>query len=177
MIAEPKQAETNESLFIRAYETSFPKLASFVRKMGGSVEETKDIFQDALVIYYEKKVASGFSSEQDEIHYIYGISRHLWFKKFRTEKSLRSLNTLPQIKIPEEEPGVSENLFRFIELSGKKCLDLLKGFYYDKMNMKDLSEKFGFSGERSAASQKFKCLQKVRSVIKERSLTKADFYE
>jgi len=43
--------------------------------------------------------------------------------------------------------------------------------------MKDVSEKFGFSGERSATAQKFKCLEKIRSVVKQKSLSKEDFYE
>jgi len=56
MIIAQKQTQTNEELFIEAYEIAFPKVASFVKKLGGTFEEAKDIFQGALVIYYEKKL-------------------------------------------------------------------------------------------------------------------------
>lgn len=177
MLLEKIQISTNEELFVHAYETTFPKVASFVKKMGGSFEEAKDIFQDALVIYYEKKVSGRIHEDHQAAPYINGIARHLWYKKYRENKTKRSLSTLPDLKQSEEEPKISETILRYVEASGKKCLELLKSFYYDKLNMKDLSDKFGFSGERSATTQKYKCLEKVREAIKERALTKEDFYE
>jgi hypothetical protein len=36
------------------YEESFPSVAAFVAKMGGSLEDAKDIFHDAMVIFFEK---------------------------------------------------------------------------------------------------------------------------
>jgi len=172
-----EKIKTNETLFIDLYKSAFPPVSSFVHKMGGDFEEAKDIFQDALVIYYEKTRTQAFNEEHSSAHYITGIARHLWYKKYRETKSNTSLNNMTDLKAEEEEPNVSENLLRFVEASGKKCMELLKAFYYEKLNMKELSTKFGFSGERSATTQKYKCLEKVRNGIKERSLTKEDFYE
>ena len=177
MITEKPQIRTHEELFVHVYQTAFPKVALFVKKLGGTFEEAKDVFQDALVIYYEKKVDRDFSSQHDTTQYLLGIARHLWYKKYHENKLQRSLDSLPELKWIEDEPRVSENILRFAALSGKKCMDLLKSFYYDKLNMKDLAEKFGFSGERSATTQKYKCLEKVREAIKERSLNKEDFYD
>jgi len=50
--------------------------------------------------------------------------------------------------------------------SGKKCLELLKAFYYDHCSMQDIANRFGFNGTRSATVQKYKCLEKVRNEIK-----------
>ena len=169
--------KTNDALFTELYKSAFPAVSAFVKKMGGGFDEAKDIFQDALVIYYEKTRAQDFNKEHSAAHYITGIARHLWYKKYRTEKANVSLNNFFDLKIEEENPKVSESLLRFVEASGKKCMDLLKAFYYDKLNMRDLSDKFGFSGERSATTQKYKCLEKVRNSIHARSLTKEDFYD
>jgi RNA polymerase sigma factor (sigma-70 family) len=173
-IAKPK---TRQELFIHLYTSAFPKVASFVRKMGGDLEEAKDIFQDALVIYYEKKIVPTLAETSNEAHYINGIAKHLWYKKYRENKMHTSLSLLHELKAEEENQQVSDKLFQFIEVAGKKCLELLKAFYYDKMNMTELSEKFGFSGERSATTQKFKCLEKVRSTVKQKALNKEDFYD
>jgi len=144
--------------------------------MNGSFDDAKDVFQDALVIWYEKKTAGGFETDYDESHYIKGIARHLWYKKFNTDKITKSLSDRFDVE-EQAEPAVSENMLRYVALSGKKCMELLKSFYYDALNMKEIATQFGFSGERSATAQKYKCLEKVRGAIKERSLTKADFYE
>ncbi|PBQ32430.1 RNA polymerase subunit sigma-70 [Sphingobacteriaceae bacterium] len=178
MVTETKKAQTNEEIFVHAYKTAFPKVSLFVKKMGGNFDEAKDIFQDALVIYYEKTRTQPFEQEHSSAHYITGIARHLWYKKYRDSKSTKSLSSIADLKTEEEEdPKVSKNLLQFVEVSGKKCMELLKAFYYEKLNMKDLSLQFGFSGERSATTQKYKCLEKVRNAIKEKSLNKEDFYD
>ena len=60
-----------------------PVVARYVSKMGGSFDEAKDIFQDALVIYYEKAVESTFELKTTEKAYLLGIAKHLWLKKHR----------------------------------------------------------------------------------------------
>ena len=77
----------------------------------------------------------------------------------------------------EEEalmPSTSR-LLRYLEAAGKKCMDMLQAFYYDKQNMREIAEQFGLSGERSATVQKHKCLEKVRDKVKEKALTYEDF--
>ncbi len=47
----------------------------------------------------------------------------------------------------------------------KKCLDILKMFYYQKLSMKVIASKLGFKSETSAKTQKYKCLEKARKLI------------
>lgn len=178
MIIESIKPQTREELFIMLYESTFPKVASFIRKMNGSFEEAKDIFQDALIIYYEKKAGDDFIVKVDDKAYLMGICKHLWYKNHHQNTRKQSLEMTAELKLTaDEEPKISESILQFIEVSGKKCLDLLKAFYYDKLSMKELSTKFGFAGEHSATVQKYKCLEKVRTAIHNKSLTKEDFYE
>lgn len=178
MICEKTPTLSREDYLIRLYEKGFPPVAAFVKKMGGSLEEAKDIFQDALVIYYEKKAAGQLELRNNEQAYVTGIARHLWYKTYHYGKAKVPLNPALEIFFTEApEPEISKRLLSYVELSGKKCLELLTSFYYDKLNMRELAAKFGFSGERSATAQKFKCIEKVRNAISRRSLRKEDFYE
>ncbi len=54
--------ELRETFFMALYKKAFLPVSRYVARMGGSFEEAQDIFQDALVIYYEKVM-----SAQDEI--------------------------------------------------------------------------------------------------------------
>ncbi len=178
MLIEDCETQTREELFIELYEEVFPKVAAFIKKMGGNLDDTKDIFQDGLVIYYEKKMSADLMIRVDETAYLIGICKHLWYKKHQQDARNQQLDvTSGLFSVDESGKNVSKRILDFIESSGKKCLDLLQAFYFDKLNMKDIAHKFNFSGERSATAQKFKCLEKVRIAIKNRSLTKEDFYE
>lgn len=177
VIEEKIKWQINEAAIVELYKTAFPEVAAFVRKMGGSLTEAKDIFQDALVIYYEKNSETGFIPDQGHTYYLKGISRYLWYKKFREAKLNVPLTDETFMQLEVEEPKISSKLLHFLELSGKRCLELLSAFYYEQLNMKEVAQRFGFSGERSATAQKFKCLEKVREAVREQTLNKEDFYE
>lgn len=177
VIKEKEQRLTREAVIMELYKTAFPEVAAFVHKMGGSLAEAKDIFQDALVVYYEKKLEADFAPKHGHSAYLKGIAKHLWYKNFRKAKLSEPL-THETLRLTEEAEGaVSSKLLQFLELSGQRCLEVLSAFYFEQLSMKAVAQRFGFSGERSATAQKFKCLEKVRGAIRERTLSKADFYE
>lgn len=178
MELEQPETQIREELFIHLYEDVFPDVAVFIRRMGGNLEDTKDIFQDALLIYYEKTTQPEFFVQQDEKAYLIGICKHLWYKKYRKDEQLAQPNSPVDFMLNEEtKPRVSQRIFSLVAKSGKKCLELLQSFYFEKRNMKEIAALFGFSGERSATAQKYKCLEKIREEIKSKSLTQEDFYE
>jgi DNA-directed RNA polymerase specialized sigma24 family protein len=171
-----KDAKIREEFFEEIYEQSFPAVAGFVAYHGGSLEDAKDTFHDALVILYEMIVSGKESVSQSYDAYLVGIAKHLWVRKFK--KSIRNItlsSTESEIVIPEDYfDKKNNNLLTLLELTGRKCLDLLKAFYYDKISLDDISSSFGFSGVRSATVQKFKCIEKLREKVKEKHMTYDD---
>lgn len=172
--------KTNEQIFTDYYLSCFPDVAVYVRKSGGTLDDAKDVFQDAIITLYEKKQKSPESLLiLDENSYLSGIARKIWLKKVNRENKINLLSLSETHAEPqtEKESKVSDNIFQFVEQTGKKCLELLKGFYYDKLSMKDIAKKFKFSGERSATVQKHKCIEKIRDTINTNFMAKEDFYE
>jgi len=169
--------ETREAWLTRLYLTAFPVVAQHIGKQGGSLDEAKDIFQDALVIYYEKAVSGNLQLTHSEKSYLIGIAKHLWHHY--QQKQNRNLNEdiLNYTELPTNETLIpsTNRLLRYLEAAGQKCMDMLQAFYYDKQSMKEIAERFNLSGERSATVQKHKCLEKVRDKVKEKSLTYEDF--
>ncbi len=166
-----------EELFTTLYKKAFPAIAKYISRMGGSFDEAKDVFQDALVIYYEKTVAAKLNLATSDTAYLVGIAKHLWLKRYKEGSRHISLDGI-NIKFDEGEENPSNtHLMHFLQTAGKKCMDLLKSFYYDQLPLADAATLFGFSGVRSATVQKYKCLEKVRETIKEKSLTYEDFLD
>lgn len=166
-----------EEFFTRLYKKAFPVVAKYISLRGGSFDEAKDVFHDALVIYYEKTVQQVLDNYIDETAYIVGIAKHLWLKKFRDGKHVLPLDGV-DVSLTEEEEELSTNrILRFLTRAGNRCMELLKSFYYDEAPLNEIAETFGFSGVRSATVQKYKCLEKVRETIKQKALHYEDFME
>ncbi|GAA5030824.1 hypothetical protein GCM10011506_22000 [Marivirga lumbricoides] len=163
-----------EKLFAKLYLEAFPALARYISKNGGDFEETRDIFQEALLIFYEKTVINHFDPGVSDNAYLLGIGRNLWLKKSVRSFKTESLENVDVVESKHEEP-ISERLNSFLKTAGQKCMDMLQSFYYERMSMSDISTQFGFSNERSATVQKYKCLEKVREQIKTKSLKYEDF--
>lgn len=172
------QSVQRRELFIHLYQRAFPVVAQYVSRMGGSFDQARDVFQDALVVYYEKVIVVPAVLSND-IGYLIGISKNLWLKRYRDA----GRHTVPleandtNMAWADDQSPSSKRIFRFLEVAGRKCMDLLKAFYYDQMPLKEIAEKFGYSGIRSATAQKFKCLEKVREKVKEKALVYDDFME
>ena len=85
---------------------------------------------------------------------------------------------LVNIPADEKEPGVNTNqLLHLLETTGKRCMDLLRSFYYKKKTPAEIAEDHNYNSEHSASVQKYKCLEKVRDTIKEKSLSYEAFID
>ena len=171
-----RTAEEREKLFISLYKNAFPVVARYVNKMGGTFDEAKDVFQDSLVIYYEKSVECSFELKTNEKAYLLGTAKHLWLKQHRDNSKLTPIDGL-EIESEETAQASDKKVLNFLQTAGKKCMDLLRSFYYDGLQLADAAELFGFSGVRSATVQKYKCLEKVRETVKQKALTYEDFVD
>ena len=163
--------------FEQLYEDVFPLVAKFVAKRGGSFEDAKDIFHDSLVILYEKTRDARLPAGISEDRYLVGIAKHLWLRKFREDHKMIRLDDMEKsISIPEDYLDSSDNrLVSLLELTGRKCLELLRAFYYDNLGIREITNVFGFSSDHSASVQKYKCIEKMRETVQKRSLSYEDF--
>ena len=175
-----KEPLEREKGFVHLYEEVFPVVAGFVSKQGGFLSDAQDIFQDALVIFYEKSVSGTMNVNLSDEAYLVGIAKHLWIRKFKTDYKLISLDQFEKdITLPDESVDTKTNnrLLHLLEITGKKCLDLLQAIYYEKQPLDMISKAFGFSGSHSASAQKYKCIQKMKDTVKQKSLQYGDFTE
>ncbi len=175
-----RASTSEETDYLQLYEELFPICAQWVRSMNGSLNDAEDIFQDALIIYFEKINNNELNVATSSEAYILGITRHLWIRKFEKSKSTVSLNALEKtLSIPENfYPSINTvRLLDFLESTGRNCLELLRIFYFEKFSMKELSSRMGYRSEHSATVQKYKCLEKLRTSIKQKSLSYEDFTE
>ncbi|MEQ9299591.1 MAG: hypothetical protein RIF33_13545 [Cyclobacteriaceae bacterium] len=168
---------TREAQITGWYEEVFPAACAYIRKRGGQLEDAKELFQEAVVLYYEKHTRSGFLPEKAEAAYLIGIVKKLWLKNSASTEEAVSIEHIEIIDDDRPNLQHTERLLQFLEKAGRKCMDILQSFYYEQLSMRELSVRYGYGSERSATVQKYKCLEKVRDEVKQRSLSYEDFLD
>lgn len=173
-------AETGEDLFERVYVAAFPIFARFAASRNASLDDAKDVFHDAMVIFYEKTRDEAFRITVSPESYVIGIAKHLWIRKFHADRTQIHLSDMESsIAIPSDfYPTVNERrLLQFVENAGRKCMELLRQFYYDKVSLREIATSLGYRSERSAAVQKFKCIDRMRETVKSKDIGYEDFLQ
>lgn len=162
-----QKTESPEDPLTSLYRSAFPDCATMIHRMGGTLEQAKDCFHDALLIFLEKQRAGTLRLRSSAKAYVLGTAKICW---------LRSLDRSTILPLPEGLEGVGQEevdeeerestLLDSLQRTGRKCLELLGAFYYENFSLQDIAARFGFNGRRSATVAKFKCLEKVRHNIK-----------
>ena len=165
---------TDESLE-QLYREAFPIVARTVARLGGGLDEAKDVFHDALIIYMEKKGRHAHNIKVSPKAYVSGIARILWIRRFNQHSRLVSIaGSEDDLAIPADfyslENTLPARLLAYMESAGRKCLELLQAFYYEQKSMQEIAEKFNYKTRHSATVQKHKCLEKVREQFKTASI-------
>lgn len=156
----------------RLYRETFPLVARMVARDGGTLDQAKDIFHDALIILLEKQQQGGPDIKVSYKAYLAGIARILWIRQHKTHPKNTPLEQVPEsLAIPGDyysvERSTPKSLLDHLQSAGKKCLELLQAFYYEHQSMQEIASTFHFKTRHSATVQKYKCLEKLRNTIQQ----------
>ncbi|HEY5590331.1 MAG TPA: sigma-70 family RNA polymerase sigma factor [Paludibacter sp.] len=160
-------------IYHHLYMKYFRTIYWYLRQNSGSFEQAKDIFQDALVIILEKDKQDNLDITCDFGTYLFSICKNLWLAQLRkhnrenifTSSSLGDYEYGADFVDTEEKPDDYEVIAHAISNLGENCQKLLTYFYYDNQSWETIADKLGYSTAANARNQKYKCLEKIRSVI------------
>lgn len=164
---------TTESLTI-IYKDHFPLVAQFIVKNSGSEEDAKDVFQEAVIVLYDKINQGDFKLSSRLQTYIYSVCRFIWLKKLNSVERLNiSLyQELEEVLVFDddlEDSQVKERQFHLMEeslnLLGEPCQTIIQDFYIHDLSMQEICEKFGYTNANNAKTQKYKCLQRLKKLF------------
>lgn len=141
----------------------YPSIESLVKKNQGNREDSEDIFQEALIVLFKKVKKGDFVLSSSLKTFIYGISKNLWLQELRRRGKLVYDND-SDFKVEEIENDERQILAQSaFKLLGDKCKEILIMFYYADKSMQEIASKLGFSNEKVAKNQKYRCLEKAKT--------------
>jgi len=155
------------------YRDNYPMIQSFILNNNGNSDEARDIFQEAMIVIYEKAVSGTFELNCLLKTYLYSVCRRLWLK--RLQQLQRYVNLVENV---EETVVVDEDLeihdkhnanFIIMENAmnkiGEPCKSLLDAYYIQKKNMQEIAADFGYTNADNAKTQKYKCLVRLKKLF------------
>lgn len=163
-------ARSDSAGFSFLYRQHFNMIRNFVEMNTGTKDDAADLFQEVLIILYEKIRDKKLHISCSLKTYLYSVARNQWLKKLRDQKkNIKVRNFEDFIAIQEEDelplPGLDlKNLFNEI---GEACRKLLILFYYKKKSMEEISLELNYSNADTAKNQKYKCIQRLKKMVAE----------
>jgi len=155
------------------YKSHFNMIQSLVINNSGSTDDARDIFQEALVVLYEKVRMGSFELNCQLKTYLYSICKRLWLKRLQqssryvaTDADLEStVNVEEDMAVHEKRDADYELMNKAIGSLGEPCKSLLEAYYINKMNMQDIASQFGYTNADNAKNQKYKCLMRLKKIF------------
>jgi RNA polymerase sigma factor (sigma-70 family) len=155
------------------YQQYWPVIAHFVWLNQGRQEEAEDLFQDGIIILYEKLLNKDFYLQYSLKTYLYAICRNQWLKRLRDKKKMmikdpdEFLENIPEIKEDEAADLPDDaQLYQAIQDLKDPCYTLIIGFYYQRMNMEQLAQALHYATPNVAKQIKFRCLERLRKNLR-----------
>ena len=179
------KAESNEKLLLQGlvrndkkaietiYRNNFNMVQSLIINNNGSADDAKDIFQEAMIVLYEKTRSGSFELNCQIKTYVYSVSRRLWLKRLQqlNKYSTVSENLQDTVAVEEqiEDHDRINQEFQLMDKAignlGEPCKSLLEAYYLKKKNMHEIAELFGYTNADNAKNQKYKCLMRLKKIF------------
>ncbi len=173
-IIELIRNNNSEKAFTALYKY-FPMIRKMIMANGGGKDDAQDIFQEALIVLYNKVRTGDFKLTSALSTYLYSVSKYLWKDELRKREKEMIYQTEQQMNNQEESDLMmeleKENDIKLAEKIinelGERCREVLVLFYSGTMKLKDIAVKMGYSSENTVKTQKYKCLEAAKNKLRE----------
>ena len=163
------RSEKSGSVFLKLYDF-YPKVEKMIYQHGGTRDDAKDVYQEALMVLHRKAKDEAFSLSAAAETYLYSVSRFLWMDELRKRGKLPTVRKDEELdQACEQEVGeylIKEEKFKLAEkaiaLLGEKCRQVLQLFYVEEKSMQEIAALLGYNSENTAKTQKYKCLESAK---------------
>ena len=154
------------------YKENFGLIQALVLNNSGSVDDAKDIFQEAMIVLYQKVQSGSFELNCQLKTFVYSVCRRLWLKRLMHQNRYTLYENHDQFVVVDEaveDHDEKAAAFGLMEKAmnglGEPCRSLLEAFYLQKKGMQEIAADFGYTNADNAKTQKYKCLMRLKKLF------------
>jgi len=157
----------------RIYKDNFNMVQSLIINNNGSADDAKDVFQEAMIVLYEKARSGNFELNCQIKTFVYSVCRRLWLKRLQQQNRYSSpgdsmaevVQVDDDLETHEQRNAEFDMMENAINHLGEPCKSLLEAFYLQKQNMQMIAAQFGYTNTDNAKNQKYKCLMRLKKIF------------
>lgn len=155
------------------YKTFYPQIKFFITSNSGSEDDAQDIFQEAIVIIFNKLTQNQLQISCTFKTYLYSVCRLLWLKQLekRKNKNEISIERNDYIELADNTEDVGEKAERFrlyqeyLSKLGEDCRKVIE-MSLEKIPYKKIAVIMGYKSDKYAKKRKYQCKEKLIKNIK-----------
>jgi len=169
-------AKGDESALDFLYKKYYRMMTKLVISNSGTEDEARDVYQDALIVFWEKARSGKLVMTSKISTFIYSICLNLWRKELE-RKSRLSSEEKDDVEYQDMESEERDRIIRdCINELGDTCRRILMYYYFDGLSMNDIAEKLGYANTDTAKTKKYKCKKRLDELVKSK-YTASDFMD
>jgi len=157
------------TVYARLYRQHFAKIQRFVIKNSGQASDAEDIFQDTLLVLFEKLRHDDFKLTASLGTYLYAISKNLWLKRLRDGfdylpyKASQDKRFYDDINTAiKEQMSIKEKITGYLSQISSHCHRLIHAIFYQDKSITEIQNEYGYSSRHNAQNQKHKCIKQIK---------------
>ena len=163
----------SEDALNKLYVGYFPMILQFILNNNGSEDDAKDVYQEGIIVLYNKIKGGDFELSSKLKTYLYSVCRRIWLKKLTQQsKKANNIADFEDVLLVDEDVEQHEEKDRQFDKMqaallhlGEPCKTIIQDFYINNLSMQDICEKFGYTNTDNAKTQKYKCLQRLKKLF------------
>lgn len=148
------------------YKKYYRMMTKMVITNSGTEQEAKDIYQEALLVFWQKATSKNLVLTSKISTYVYSICKNLWRKELERKKRLSGESKDGETFQEHEKSEKARIMLECINELGDTCKKVLMYYYYEGMSMQDIADKLGFANTNTAKTKKYKCKKKLDALVK-----------
>jgi RNA polymerase sigma factor (sigma-70 family) len=157
----------------KLYVSYFPMVLQLILNNNGDEDDAKDVYQETIIVLYNKVKSGSFELSSKLKTYIYSVSRRIWLKKLAQQsKKTSNIADFEDVLAVEEDMEQHEQkdmqfdkMKTALDSLGEPCKTIIEDFYIHNHSMQEICEKFGYTNTDNAKTQKYKCLQRLKKLF------------
>jgi RNA polymerase sigma factor (sigma-70 family) len=179
--------EGNTKAFAKLYHYYYGFVENYVCKNKGTKEDAQDIFQETLIVFFEKLKKEDFYLTASLKTYIIAISKNMWLNVLRknkktmvyslatsensdeegneyNQKAIESILSVEFDTELENEKPIVEKFGDYFSALTSHCQNLLSTIVEEQKTTEEIQKEFGYTTRHNLHNQKHKCVNQLKKV-------------
>ena len=155
--------EHDETVLKVVYQDQFSVIKQLVKMNNGDDDEANDVFQDAIIVIYNKIKKNDLKLHVSFGTYLYSVAQNIWLSELKRKR--RKVENFEKLEIISEETDVHEDIVRsemhkmvwqHFEKLSKDCQKVIK-LFIDGKSISEVTQIMNYSSEQHTKNRRLRC--------------------